>query len=362
MRYRKFFKTLFFIVIVSFLSACEDQSVENRIKEAVKARLKDFQSTQFRGILVNQNRACIEYNEKNGSGEYVGFKAAHLKRISAETWWFDWFENDRPCSVSDLTELQSIDREEEHTAQEILVLLKSQDLVKKNAKSLNDIENVKCRKMAQSLAWKAGNSVIEKNQTKNSEIRNEINKELVLLISSDGYCKGESRNLSADGTNQTAANKSSKNKWRYRSDTDKMSGNLNKYASIDANDILNFEFPYNGGVLAWVTVRQHVGAGVEVMLNISKGQFMCGVNHCSVLIRFDDKPAFIVSASQPSDYSSTVLFLDPVQKIVAEMKQAKVMHIQATFFREGTRVMTFDVEGLSWDLSGSTNKKRRNRG
>lgn len=136
--------------------------------------------------------------------------------------------------------------------------------------------------------------------------------------------------------------------WTYDTSIDKMSGKVARYASVDADDHLSFSFPYQGPNKPSLLVRVHPKYGTNVMLQIEKGQFICGYNDCSVMVRFDDKPAIRFTATEPADHSSTALFLSPAKKMIAGLKTSKIVHIQATFYQEGDHIMTFQTAGLEW--------------
>jgi hypothetical protein len=67
-------KPLFFIALSLLLSACENGNVSDA-KSAVKDRLKDPGSAEFRNIKFNESGAvCGQFNAKNSFGGYTGFK------------------------------------------------------------------------------------------------------------------------------------------------------------------------------------------------------------------------------------------------------------------------------------------------
>jgi len=136
-------------------------------------------------------------------------------------------------------------------------------------------------------------------------------------------------------------------KWDYSEEEDKMTSGKTKYASIDANNLLQFKFPYQGGSVATFTVRKREGK-TEILLEISKGQFITHVDGGYARIRFDDGKAFEINTNIPSDYSHTALFLSPVPTILSKLKNAKKMFLETEFYEEGAMIMEFDVKGLEW--------------
>lgn len=137
-------------------------------------------------------------------------------------------------------------------------------------------------------------------------------------------------------------------RWVYSTTTDKMSGKDYSIAQVAAEESLNFDFPYQGRNMPSILLRKHPKYGVEAILSIAKGQFECGIDKCAILVKFDDKSAIGFSASGPSDHSATVLFISPAGKFIEGLKKSKSTHIQATFYQQGSPVMTFKTDGLVW--------------
>ncbi len=77
--------------------------------------------------------------------------------------------------------------------------------------------------------------------------------------------------------------------WQYSQETDDMTSKAMYFASIEANDKLDFDFPYKGGSTATLTIR-HKNNGNDVYLEVTPGQFNCNViNGENIRIRFDDE-------------------------------------------------------------------------
>ncbi|UFH55495.1 SHOCT domain-containing protein [Spirosoma sp. KNUC1025] len=137
-------------------------------------------------------------------------------------------------------------------------------------------------------------------------------------------------------------------KWFYFDNSDKM-GSKYYIATIDANEQLQFDFPYNGGSTASFSIRKK-GASTDVYLKVSKGQF---ITHSSdggtARIRFDDGKPITYSTSGAADYSSDIIFFDNEKAIIAKLKKAKKIVIEAPFYNEGNQQMEFDVAGFKWN-------------
>jgi len=137
--------------------------------------------------------------------------------------------------------------------------------------------------------------------------------------------------------------------WSYTSDTDKMTSKLSYNASISATNQLQFDAPYDGGSTASIFIRNKNGKN-DVMLSIDKGQFISDiVNGTKINIRFDSDPAITFTGLEPSDGSTTLLFIEETKKFLTHAKKAKKMIVQAEFYESGLREMEFNVAGLKWD-------------
>jgi hypothetical protein len=137
--------------------------------------------------------------------------------------------------------------------------------------------------------------------------------------------------------------------WNYQTDTDKMTSKLSYFAAINATNKLQFGAPYEGGSTATVTIRSKAKRN-EIILTIDKGQFICDVSDgCAIKVRFDSDPAISFEGSEPSDYSSTTLFIHPEPKFIAHAKTAKKMIVEAEFYQEGMQDMEFNTAGLKWE-------------
>ena len=136
-------------------------------------------------------------------------------------------------------------------------------------------------------------------------------------------------------------------KWSYYDEDDSMNGK-EYHASIISDNLLEFDFPYNGGADAVLSVRKQKGK-TDIILKISKGQFVSSYSDDgSIRIKFDNKPVRRYSISRASDGSSDVIFIDNAQQVIANMKKATNMTIEAEFYNEGFRRLDFTVKGFRW--------------
>lgn len=137
--------------------------------------------------------------------------------------------------------------------------------------------------------------------------------------------------------------------WTYRMEPDPMGSGSTSYATTKSRNTVEFSFPYQGAQHGRLIIRSGQAKGRDVMLFIDRGQFLVNsYRGTSVLLRFDEEPAFRVSVAGAGDHSTTTLFLSGFQGLVTRMKKAKTLRIQAPVYQEGEPVFEFNVAGLVW--------------
>ena len=139
--------------------------------------------------------------------------------------------------------------------------------------------------------------------------------------------------------------------WDYTTDTDEMNDSKSRFASLESDNSVEFDFPYQGGSSLTITVRYMKKYGTDVYIKISKGQLISsefeGTNN--VRVRFDNGSPIKFTTNSPSDGSADMLFLNNAKKFINLAKKAKTIKIEAPFFQEGNRVFTFTIDKpLEW--------------
>lgn len=143
-------------------------------------------------------------------------------------------------------------------------------------------------------------------------------------------------------------------KWQYETDTDKMTSALQYYATIPGNKLLDFSFPYNGGSTPIVTL-QNVDSINAFIFAVSKGQIVeTPGTPVAIAIRFDNDTAATYAFQAPSDGNTTKAFIGftAANKLIARMKTAKIMKVEAQFYSDGYYVAQFNIGGLNWNHYG----------
>ena len=139
--------------------------------------------------------------------------------------------------------------------------------------------------------------------------------------------------------------------WQYATSKDEMRGIESKFATTVSTNTVDFDFPYNGGSKLILALRKR-GSDVDVMVSITKGQILCGVQNCEAAFKFDGGAVQSITMSEPDNHSSDLLFIayDKTEsKIISQLKNSKKLVIELPFYQEGRKQFTFDVSGLEWN-------------
>jgi hypothetical protein len=157
----------------------------------------------------------------------------------------------------------------------------------------------------------------------------------------------------------TAACGSALAAWDYREEKDEMSGGTIKWATIDSSNQVTFGSPYGGPQRATLHLRIHPRRDRNAILSLERGQFICRIDSCSVLARFDDGKPVRFSAIRPADHSSEYIFIRDYARLVSGLKGAKILRIEADFFHQGSHIFEFHVGGLRWDEPAAKKTQRK---
>lgn len=137
------------------------------------------------------------------------------------------------------------------------------------------------------------------------------------------------------------------NTWVYNTRDDKLSWKSIYTASIVANEKLYFEFPYAGWQDATLILRHNGPDNNDVILTISKWQFIWSYNS-SLNVRFDEWKVETIWFNEPSDSSSDAIFIKWEAAFIAKLKKAKKVAIEATFYNNWNHTMVFNVEWVKF--------------
>jgi len=143
---------------------------------------------------------------------------------------------------------------------------------------------------------------------------------------------------------KTPSTKSMKNTWQKDSSVNQM-GEKTIFMNIEANDLVFFDFPYNGGSLAQISLRKK--GSWDAMFVISKGQIDTDYDGTYIRVKFDDDAPVSWSMSETASGSREMLFFNNTSRFINKLKNSKKVVLEVPFYTEGKRQFVFNTEGLN---------------
>ena len=134
--------------------------------------------------------------------------------------------------------------------------------------------------------------------------------------------------------------------WQYSKRVDNEGRTVYK-ASITSPTLLAFDFPYNGGSIATLTIRKR-DTDTHVYIQVSKGQFNRSFQEGKARVRFDGHAPVTYTFSAAENGSANVIFFDSEKALIKQLKTARTMLIDVDFAGQGTRQIEFRTAGLKW--------------
>jgi len=122
-------------------------------------------------------------------------------------------------------------------------------------------------------------------------------------------------------------------------------GDKNLFYTLEAEEKVFLDFPYEGGSTAHLIVRKKNGL-LGAMFTIDKGQIDLDYNGTYTRVRFDDERPVKWSMGEAADGSSDILFFNDESKFVKKLKGSSKVVVEVPFFRNGTRLFVFNSVGL----------------
>jgi hypothetical protein len=140
-------------------------------------------------------------------------------------------------------------------------------------------------------------------------------------------------------------------RWAYNVSVDDMSGGNSRTAVIHSENTIEFDFPYGGPQRGRLMIRRHPRYGLDVVLLIDRGQFLCDpFDGCRISIRFDEGQAERWRATEPTNHSTTTLFINDASRFIQRMRNSSVVRIQPSVYQEGPPIFEFQVGGYDHAL------------
>lgn len=126
-----------------------------------------------------------------------------------------------------------------------------------------------------------------------------------------------------------------------------MSRRTGIYASIQSDNTVSFDFPYQGAQHANFAMREHPRSGKDLIFSITKGPLLCSsYSGCGVLVRFDDGQAERWGGNETADHDTTTIFVSNYSRFLQKLKKAKTVRIQVGVYQQGSPTFEFSVGGF----------------
>lgn len=139
--------------------------------------------------------------------------------------------------------------------------------------------------------------------------------------------------------------------WQYNSTTDKMTEQTTRFAMLRSDNSLALDFPYGGRNHGQITVRQHPQYGLDVVVQIDKGQIQCGLDDCRLAVRINGAKPTRITFARAADGDSSMVFARTARPLVNQLLKAETVMIQLPMYRAGNQVLEFTADKpLEWQL------------
>ncbi|GAB4021656.1 hypothetical protein [Spirosoma koreense] len=136
-------------------------------------------------------------------------------------------------------------------------------------------------------------------------------------------------------------------KWQYEKRVDQQGRTVYKASTVSPK-LLEFDFPYNGGSVATLTIRKRA-SDTHVYIQVSKGQFNRSFQGGQARVRFDGAPPVSYAFSAAENGSANVIFFDAGKALVDKLKTSRTMDVDVDFAGQGKRQITFRTDNLNWN-------------
>lgn len=130
--------------------------------------------------------------------------------------------------------------------------------------------------------------------------------------------------------------------WVYIKQRDELTGAPARFAVAASLNELELGFPYDGAQRAKFSIGTHPRVGRTAMLSVERGQIVCS-GECTISVRFDTGGVVQWPASEAGDGVTDTIVLQDVRNLYPLLARAKTMSVEASFFGDGPKTLTFDV-------------------
>jgi hypothetical protein len=137
--------------------------------------------------------------------------------------------------------------------------------------------------------------------------------------------------------------------WKYSTEfigIDKLKMLIATNRSINS---LNLGFPYSGKNFGSLELRNSDKYGVELTLQIDKGQIICGLYVCEGRIKFDNSASIELRGDESSSGSRNFIFIRSSEELIKSIQNSKKIYIEIPLYRDGNKILEFNVDGLNME-------------
>lgn len=150
-----------------------------------------------------------------------------------------------------------------------------------------------------------------------------------------------------------------KSSWDLVQYKDEMTGKYANLARVRSSNVISLGWPYQGPQKGTLTVRKHPRWGTNVFFEIERGQLLCRYDNCSVTVKFDDAAPKRMSAAEPEDNSSTLLFINNETSFINQLRKSKRVVIEVGLFQQGNQTLVFETSGFPNEIFPQAKAKKK---
>jgi hypothetical protein len=131
--------------------------------------------------------------------------------------------------------------------------------------------------------------------------------------------------------------------WTYTTDTDPMTDAKIRIACTTSLNEVSLDWPYHD-TTAELCIRDKPPKSVSVFLMLDdKGQILCGLEYCSIPVRFDKDEEENMGGAPTADHATNVIFFNPGSYFMLRMDKKKSVTVQLQLYQNGTQDIRFDL-------------------
>jgi hypothetical protein len=135
--------------------------------------------------------------------------------------------------------------------------------------------------------------------------------------------------------------------WKYHTESDNM-GRTKTFACTTSTNEITQSFPYHDSS-AELCLRRSSKDGLDAYVQLDgNGQILCGIESCSIPIKFDGGAIQRFPGVGAADNSSDVIFINSTSRFISTLRRSKRTVIELRLYQNGDQDVVFDTAGLKW--------------